>query len=70
MVARQPLPGSTDICFRWGGDIAAAKQLLESRGVEIIEGPAPRVSADGKPASSVYFRDPDGSLMEFITYQQ
>ena len=66
LVARQPLPGSTDICFRWGGDIAAAKQLLESRGVEIIEGPAPRVSADGKPASSVYFRDPDGNLVELL----
>jgi len=66
LVARNPLPGSEDLCFRWGGTIDQAKQQLESNGVEIIEGPAPRVSSDGRPASSVYFRDPDGNLLELL----
>ena len=66
LVARQPLPGSTDICFRWDGTIEEARQRLESRDVAIIEGPVERISADAKPASSVYFRDPDGNLVELL----
>jgi catechol 2,3-dioxygenase-like lactoylglutathione lyase family enzyme len=66
LVARHPLPGSTDICFRWDGTIEAAKQQLESCDVEIVEGPAARTSADGRPASSVYFHDPDGNLVELL----
>jgi catechol 2,3-dioxygenase-like lactoylglutathione lyase family enzyme len=66
LVARQPLPGSVDICFRWAGDVAAAKEMLESRGVTVIVGPVPRTSADGLPGNSVYFRDPDGNLVELL----
>lgn len=66
LVARQPLPGSTDICFRWAGDINAAKTQLESRGVTVIEGPVARISADGFAGNSVYFRDLDGNLVELL----
>lgn len=66
LVARQPLPGSTDICFRWTGDIATAKAMLESQGVGVIEGPVVRTSADGLPANSIYFRDLDGNLVELL----
>ena len=66
LVARHPLPGSADICFRWDGTIEAAQRLLESRGVAIVEGPARRISAAGEPASSVYFHDPDGNLVELL----
>jgi catechol 2,3-dioxygenase-like lactoylglutathione lyase family enzyme len=66
LVARQPLPGSTDICFRWNGGIDAAKAMLEGKGVAVIEGPVERTSADGLPASSVYFRDLDGNLVELL----
>lgn len=66
LVARQPLPGSTDICFRWQGGIDEAKAMLEGRGVEVIEGPVARTSADGQPAMSVYFRDLDGNLVELL----
>lgn len=66
LVARQPLPGSTDICFRWSGNIDAAKAMLESKGVAVIEGPVARTSADGLAAQSVYFRDLDGNLMELL----
>ena len=66
LVARQPTPGSVDICFRWHGGIDAARALLESRGVTVIEGPVARTSADGITGSSVYFRDPDGNLVELL----
>lgn len=66
LVADKPLPGSADICFRWGGDIESAKAQLESRDVAIIEGPVERISSDAKPASSVYFRDPDQNLIELL----
>ncbi len=66
LVARQPVPGSVDICFRWLGDIVAAKAQLESRGVTVIEGPAARTSADAIPGQSVYFRDLDGNLVELL----
>lgn len=66
LVARLPTPGSVDICFRWQGGIDAAKDMLESRGVTVIEGPVARNSADGIPGSSVYFRDPEGNLVELL----
>ena len=66
LVARQPLPGSADICFRWDGDVAGAKRHLEARQVEVIEGPVRRIAADGKLGASVYFRDPDGNLLELL----
>lgn len=66
LVAHHPLPGSADICFRWAGPVASARRLLEDNKVEIIEGPVPRTCADGTPGSSVYFRDPDGNLLELM----
>jgi len=32
----------------------------------MVEGPVPRPAADGAPARSVYFRDPDGNLLELL----
>ncbi len=65
--ARQPTPGSADLCFRWEGPIAAAAAMLEKNGVAVIEGPAPRPAADGVWGQSVYFRDPDGNLLELLS---
>jgi catechol 2,3-dioxygenase-like lactoylglutathione lyase family enzyme len=67
-VARLPVqPGNSDLCFAWGGPIEAAVAHLETRGVAIELGPVPRAGARGT-GRSVYFRDPDGSLLEFIAY--
>ncbi|MBA2511804.1 MAG: VOC family protein [Rubrobacter sp.] len=67
-VARRPvLPGGSDLCFEWPGPIGAAEQHLQSYGVEVEMGPVERFGAKG-PGMSVYFRDPDGSLLEFISY--
>jgi catechol 2,3-dioxygenase-like lactoylglutathione lyase family enzyme len=60
-------PGSEDFCFRWDGAIEDAIAHLRSVGVEIIEGPVPRPAADGVVGQSVYFRDPDMNLVEFLT---
>jgi catechol 2,3-dioxygenase-like lactoylglutathione lyase family enzyme len=67
-VARIPVaPGNSDLCFVWDGPIEEAVAHLERQGVEIELGPVPRSGARGE-GTSVYFRDPDGSLLEFISY--
>jgi catechol 2,3-dioxygenase-like lactoylglutathione lyase family enzyme len=60
-------PGNSDLCFRWDGPIEAAVAHLQGHGVAVELGPVERHGAGG-PGMSVYFRDPDGSLMEFIAY--
>ena len=67
-VARLPVqPGNSDLCFQWNGPIADAIAHLKAHGVAIEQGPLERFGAKG-PGTSVYFRDPDGSLMEFMSY--
>ncbi len=65
--ARLPTPGSGDFCMRWDAPLEAAVELLESHGVAIVEGPVPRPAADGEVGRSVYFRDPDGNLLELLS---
>jgi len=67
--ARLPVPaGGSDLCFEWPGPIGAAVAHLAAHRVPIEVGPVPREGAKGN-GISVYFRDPDGSLLEFISYQ-
>jgi catechol 2,3-dioxygenase-like lactoylglutathione lyase family enzyme len=67
-LARIPVqPGNSDLCFRWNGPIEGAVEHLRANGVEVELGPVPRFGGQGE-GTSVYFRDPDGSLMEFISY--
>jgi catechol 2,3-dioxygenase-like lactoylglutathione lyase family enzyme len=68
-VARDPVrPGNSDLCFRWDGPIDAAVEHLRTHGVAVELGPVPRAGARGD-GTSVYFRDPDGSLLELISYE-
>jgi catechol 2,3-dioxygenase-like lactoylglutathione lyase family enzyme len=68
-VARLPVaPGNSDLCFEWNGPIEGAIAHLGRCGVTIHAGPMVRFGAKGA-GTSVYFRDPDGSLLEFISYQ-
>jgi catechol 2,3-dioxygenase-like lactoylglutathione lyase family enzyme len=68
-VARLPVqPGNSDVCFEWSGPIADAIAHLGRCKVAIELGPVERNGAKGR-GTSVYFRDPDGSLMEFMSYQ-
>jgi catechol 2,3-dioxygenase-like lactoylglutathione lyase family enzyme len=67
-VAKIPVaPGNSDLCFEWDGPIQGAVEHLRRHGVEIEVGPLERHGARGR-GTSVYFRDPDGSLMEFVSY--
>jgi catechol 2,3-dioxygenase-like lactoylglutathione lyase family enzyme len=65
--ARPVEPGNSDLCFVWPGPIEEAVRHLESRGVEIEYGPVETTSTVGR-GRHVYFRDPDGSLLEFVSY--
>jgi catechol 2,3-dioxygenase-like lactoylglutathione lyase family enzyme len=68
-VAAEPVrPGNSDLCFVWDGAIDGAIEHLRARGVDIEEGPVERPGARGH-GTSVYFRDPDGSLLELISYE-
>jgi catechol 2,3-dioxygenase-like lactoylglutathione lyase family enzyme len=61
------MPGNSDLCFEWHGPIAEAIAHLKAHGVASELGPVERFGARGA-GTSVYFRDPDGSLMEFMSY--
>jgi catechol 2,3-dioxygenase-like lactoylglutathione lyase family enzyme len=60
-------PGNSDLCFVWDGPLDAAAGHLDACGVATEVGPVPRQGASGA-GTSLYFRDPDGSLLEFISY--
>jgi catechol 2,3-dioxygenase-like lactoylglutathione lyase family enzyme len=67
-VARLPVqPGNSDICFVWPGPIEGAIAHLKEQQVPVEVGPVTRHGAQGE-GTSVYFRDPDGSLLEYISY--
>jgi catechol 2,3-dioxygenase-like lactoylglutathione lyase family enzyme len=66
------VPGCGDFCFVWHGTVEDAKALIEAAGAEVIEGPVSRVggrAAGTATGTSVYTRDPDGNLLELITYE-
>ena len=62
-----PMPGSGDLCFIAAVPIEDVIAHLNAEGVEVIEGPGPKTGATG-PINSVYFRDPDGNLIEVSNY--
>ena len=63
------MPGGSDLCFIWSGPIDGAVSHLKEHDIEIELGPVERFGSQGY-GKSVYFRDPDGSLMEFISYDE
>ncbi len=63
------VPGCADICFVWDGTADECKGMLEKAGVEIISGPGPRRGAlKHRNAVSLYARDPDENLLEWMIY--
>ena len=61
-------PPCGDLCFVWEGSASALKAMLDKAGAKVIEGPVARQGGRKKGASSVYVRDPDGNLLEFMIY--
>jgi ribonuclease HI/catechol 2,3-dioxygenase-like lactoylglutathione lyase family enzyme len=69
IVARDPVrPGNSDLCFIWPGTAEEAAEHLREQDVEVELGPVERPGARGT-GRSVYFRDPDGTLLELIAYE-
>lgn len=64
------VPGSADLCFVWDSSIEALQELLGQADAEIEEGPVERDGgrAGGMKGHSIYIRDPDRNLLEFIVY--
>jgi catechol 2,3-dioxygenase-like lactoylglutathione lyase family enzyme len=61
-------PPCGDLCFVWDGSLESLKALLDQTDAKIIEGPVERQGGRRATASSVYVRDPDGNLLEFMIY--
>lgn len=67
--ALAPAPGAIDLCFISETPLADVIATLEAQGVVVIDGPVDRTGALG-PMKSVYFRDPDGNLIEVSNYPE
>lgn len=65
--ARVPTAGAGDFCLITERDLAEVRSHLEACGVAIEVGPVKRTGARG-PMTSLYFRDPDGNLVEVSAY--
>ena len=61
-------PPCGDLCFAWDGSAPALTALLDRAGATLVEGPVTRQGGRKQSGSSVYTRDPDGNLLEFIIY--
>lgn len=61
--AKRPTPGSGDLCFIVETPLEQVVAHLAREGVAIVEGPVEKTGATGL-LRSVYFRDPDGNLIE------
>jgi catechol 2,3-dioxygenase-like lactoylglutathione lyase family enzyme len=62
-------PGCGDLCFVWEGGARALDSMLEAAGASIVAGPVELRGARGR-GTSVYIRDPDENLLEFIVYDE
>ncbi|HEU5008652.1 MAG TPA: FMN-binding negative transcriptional regulator [Jatrophihabitantaceae bacterium] len=65
--AALPTPGSADLCLITSTPLDGVVAHLAASGVPIEDGPVTRTGAVG-PITSVYFRDPDGNLIEVSNY--
>jgi catechol 2,3-dioxygenase-like lactoylglutathione lyase family enzyme len=65
--ARVPTMGSGDFCFITAVPLERVIERLQAEKISIEAGPVPRRGALGA-MRSVYFRDPDGNLVEVAEY--
>jgi catechol 2,3-dioxygenase-like lactoylglutathione lyase family enzyme len=65
--AARPSAGSADFCLITEQPLDKVIEKLQRENVALVLGPVPRTGAKG-PMQSVYFRDPDGNLIEVARY--
>lgn len=66
------VPGCGDLCFVWEGGLEDLRVTLAKAGAEVISGPIPRLGGralGSTTGTSLYTRDPDGNLLEFMVYE-
>ena len=61
--ARKPTPGAIDLCFTTDLPLEEVAAHLRRQSIEIEHGPVDKVGAR-RALRSLYFRDPDGNLIE------
>ena len=61
--AAHPTPGSADLCFLSDEPLEATAARMARLDFHVVAGPVRRTGAMG-PLLSLYFRDPDGNLIE------
>jgi catechol 2,3-dioxygenase-like lactoylglutathione lyase family enzyme len=64
-------PGCGDFCVVWEGGLDSLLAMLRAGSVEPVKGPVRLIGAKDRgtsPGVSVYVRDPDENLLEFISY--
>ena len=68
--AAEAIPPCGDFCWVWEGTQEALRAVVQAAGAEIEAEGERRGGRDGGSAigQSVYIRDPDGNLLEFISY--
>jgi catechol 2,3-dioxygenase-like lactoylglutathione lyase family enzyme len=61
-------PPCGDLCFVWDGSAEDLNERLNEVGAATEEGPVRRHGGRHTEGTSVYVRDPDGNLLEFMIY--
>jgi len=70
---RTASPGCGDFCFVWDGTVDELREALARAGSPVECGPVQRTGGrrDGTATgTSMYIRDPDENLLEFIVYPE
>ena len=62
-ISRGTVPGSANFCILTDEPVENFAKTLRDLGIDILAGPDEREGATGR-LLSVYFRDPDGNLVE------
>ena len=65
--AKKPTPGSGDFCMITKTPMTDVIDHFKAENVAVEVGPIPKSGAKGN-LTSIYFRDPDGNLLELSNY--